>query len=83
MKQAIQGDRTTVYNAIKQAGHPELAGTYKETLIWLFLETFFAPSFKKELMEAKHNFTAASDVFFFCWRYMTTTRVLQRQLLIH
>jgi len=25
MKQAIQGDRTTVYNAIKQAGYPELA----------------------------------------------------------
>ncbi len=25
MKHAIQGDRTTVYNAIKQAGHPELA----------------------------------------------------------
>jgi hypothetical protein len=25
MKQAIQSDRTTVYNAIKEAGHPELA----------------------------------------------------------
>ena len=25
MKQAIQGDRTTVYNAIKEAGYPELA----------------------------------------------------------
>jgi len=25
MKQAIQSDRTTVYNAIKEAGHPTLA----------------------------------------------------------
>jgi|TARA_R110000851_G_scaffold211008_1_gene363508 hypothetical protein len=25
MKQAIQSDRTTVYNAIKDAGHPKLA----------------------------------------------------------
>jgi hypothetical protein len=25
MKQAIQSDRTTVYNAIKDAGHPNLA----------------------------------------------------------
>jgi hypothetical protein len=25
MKQAIQSDRTTVYNSIKQAGYPELA----------------------------------------------------------
>jgi len=25
MKEAIQGDRTTIYNAIKDAGHPELA----------------------------------------------------------
>lgn len=25
MKQAIQSDRTTVYNAISDAGHPELA----------------------------------------------------------
>jgi len=25
MKQAIQSDRTTVYNAIKKAGYPELA----------------------------------------------------------
>jgi len=25
MKEAIRSDRTTVYNAIKEAGHPELA----------------------------------------------------------
>jgi hypothetical protein len=25
MKEAIRSDRTTVYNAIKDAGHPELA----------------------------------------------------------
>lgn len=30
LKQAVQSDRTTVYNALRDAGHPELAQTLKE-----------------------------------------------------
>jgi len=29
LKQAVQSDRTTVYNALKDAGHPELAEALK------------------------------------------------------
>jgi hypothetical protein len=29
LKQAVQSDRTTVYNAIRDAGHPELAEALK------------------------------------------------------
>ncbi len=29
LKQAIQSDRTTVYNALRDAGHPELADTLR------------------------------------------------------
>ena len=31
MKQAIRSDRTTVYNALKDAGHPELAELIRRT----------------------------------------------------
>lgn len=29
LKQAVQSDRTTVYNALRDAGHPELANALK------------------------------------------------------
>lgn len=29
LKQAVQSDRTTVYNALRDAGHPELASALK------------------------------------------------------
>ena len=63
MREAIKSDRTTVYNAINDAGHPELAELIRR-LYMAFNGNFMCTSFKKELLYGVHDFDNSSgDTF--------------------
>ena len=75
MREAISSDRTTVCNALAEAGQQDLAND-QETLTWRLAETL-CTSFK-ELMEGVHNFknSGGSTFKLAC---MTTMRASLRQ----